>query len=113
MRDSRFLPVTRGNKWSAAPSDIGTRTSQIPISSSVGAMPESSGAAARASDCTNSEAMASGSSIEAPRFNSAMPAESGFSMKASPPLRVIITLAARAMIGIIARAIRKAMTMLS
>ena len=40
-----------------------------------------------------------------------MPAESGFSMKASPPLRVIMRLATRAMTGIIARAIRNAIAM--
>ena len=57
--------------------------------------------------------MASGSSIEAPRFSSAVPAESAFSTKASPPLSVMSTLAARAIIGIVARAIRKAATKLS
>ena len=56
----------------------------------------------------NSEATAKGRSIEIPRLISGTPAESGFSTNASPPRRVIITLATRDITGMTASAMRNA-----
>ena len=100
------LPLALGKTFRAVPSDKGIITSHIAIKSRDCDIPLSSLTPPRASVWTNNDPIAIGISIQAPRFSSAIPGESGFSTKASEPLIVTSMLALNAIIGIAERAIR-------
>jgi len=103
--ESILLPDTAGKIHRVAPNEIGTKTVQIAIRCTDEDISINSLFPDKKSVCIKRKEIPTGISIIAPKFISAIPGFSEFSMKESSPLIVIIRLEANAISGTANRAI--------